>query len=481
MKNFFSNKLKGTLSLKFFCFFLLLLSLSGCQTGASLLKPGADAEEETADIYLYTQAFPQEADRFRFSIDEIFAVRDDGMEFPLSLRMTEFGGSDMKRQRLIASGRMPEGRYTGFSFRVRNASREIEEGEADLLVPEAPVMINFLFEVKKQKAYVFSLAFDYSHSVTGGVRFSPAFSVFLPKRPVLGLLGFVANRDSNNITVFDKNEMQVSGLISTGKGPSGIALDQGLRRAFVTLSDDDSVNVIDITAGEIINSIKLGPGDKPQEPALTPDGALLLTANTGSDTISLIDPSSLIELNRINVGNGPHSIAIDPAGRRAYIFNTLSSTISVIDIANRSVAATVATDPGPLRGRFNRAGDRLYIIHEWSAYVTVLDPFSLTVLDRFRVGMGANALKIDTRSDLLYISRKDDTQVEVYNPFSKLPIDRINTDGSVSYITIDGKENSLYLVAPDTQTVMIVDIVSLKTVSIMDVGKNPCWVTMMGE
>ncbi|RJR16653.1 MAG: YncE family protein [Nitrospiraceae bacterium] len=462
---------------------LLVFSLffSGCQLKSALLIPVASEETDNGEVFLYLQPFPQEADRLRFSIEEASAVRDDGAVIPLLLSISEFRGRDMKRQRLIASGWLPPGQYRGFSFRVRNASLEVEEGEANLLVPEGPVMAEFPFDIRREKSYVMWLKFNYRQSITGGVAFSPSLSVFLPERPVAALLGYVANHDSNNITVFDKKSMQVIGVITSGKGPGGIAIEKDRRRAYVTLEGDDSVDVIDMTSGEVINNIKLSPGDGPREPAFTPDRRILLTVNTRSDTVSVLDPSSLIELTRITVGNGPNSVVVDPAGRRAYAFNTISSTISVIDLASRSVAATISTEPGPLRGQFNREGNRLYVVHEWSSFITVIDPFSLSVLSRVRAGIGLNTIKLDTRTNLLYVSKKDGPMIEVYDPISAVPVDYITGDASASYMTIDSEENNLFMVVPETKTVIIVDIISKKIIGKIDVGMKPAWVTMMGE
>jgi len=457
-------------------FFLL-----GCQAKSVLLKPSHEKGADEGEVFLYAQPFPQEAERLSFSIQGISAVRDDGTEFPLSLRLSEFESREIRSQRQVASGMLPQGRYAGFSFTVRKASLKTEEGDANLLVPAEPVMTPFIFDVRKEKAYVFSLSFNYAQSIKGGLSFSPAFSVFFPERPVVSLIGYVANHDSNNITVFDKKTMQVTGFITTGRKPSGMAFDRERKRAYVTLSGDDSVDVIDITTGEVINSIPLSPGDRPQEPAITPDKTVLLTANTGSDTVSLIDPAGFIELSRIPVDTGPHSIVVDPAGKRAYVFNTLSGTITVIDLASSSVAATMSTDPAPIRGQFNKEGDRLYVIHEWSSYVTVIDPFSLSVLNRIRIGMGASALKLDTRTNHLYVGKRDDTLLEEYDPFSYMPIDYIKGEEGVSYLTIDNEENNLYLAIPGKKIVMIVDIISKKALSRMDVGEGPYWVTIMGE
>lgn len=172
---------------------------------------------------------------------------------------------------------------------------------------------------------------------------------------------------------------------------------------------------------------------------------------------------------------------INSTGRRAFVFNTLSSTISIIDIPNKALVTTISTEPGPLRGQFNRRGDKLYVIHEWSSYLTVMDPNFLSVMRKFSVRMGIGSIKVDTNTDLVYLGRKNDTVVEVYDPFSFVPVDFIKTGASIAHMTIDGEENNLYMINPEIKTMMVINLISKKMVSEIDVGEGPYWVTVMGE
>jgi len=457
---------------------IFLVFLVGCQAKFLQLKPPL---EEEGEVFLYIQPFPQESDRLKFKMDSISAVRNDGMEFPLSLSLTELRGRDMRRQRLLGSVRLPPGSYGGLSFKIKEAILKSEEGEAALLLPGAPVKIDFSFNVSRKRAIVISLVFNYAESVRQGFSFSPVFSIFIPAKPITSVVGFVTNSGSNNITVFDKKLGQAVAVIATGSRPAGMALDQRLKRAYVALSGEDRVGVIDVTAVDIIDSINLSIGDHPQELAITPDGKVLLTANTGSNTVSIIDLESLTEVSKVRVGNGPNSVLMDPQGRRAYVFNTASNTISVIDVPNRALVTNIPTDPSPLRGQFNRRGDRLYVINEIYAYLTVIDPFSLSVLRRATVTMGASAIKVDRNTDLIYLGKRRDPVVEVYNPSTFFPVDYVRAGGEVAYMAIDGEERKLHMVSPERNSLLISDLVSKKAVSELDVGEEPYWVTLMGE
>jgi YVTN family beta-propeller protein len=457
---------------------MLLFSIFGCQAAISRLRPPL---EEEGEIYLYLQPYPQEAERLRFSIEGISAVSTDGREFPFEISFREIKASEVRKQRLLAQGRVPPGSYTGLSFKVKKAILKVEDGDAALLAPETSARTNFPFIVSRKRAYVISLSFKYRESISGGFSFSPVFSPFIPPRPIISLAGYVSNTVSNNIAVFDRKLGQVVGMIATGKGPAGMALDQRLRRVYVAISGEDEIMVVDVTGGELTNRIRLTIGDRPQELALTPDGRTLLSLNIGTNTVSFVDPVSMSELNRVNVGMGPRSILIDSNGTRAYVFNTLAGTISVLDIASRAIITTFSTDPGPLRGQFNRRGDNLYVIHERSSYLAVVDPISLRILKRFSIGPGMNFIKVDARTDLVYIARKNDPFVGVYSPQSFVSVDFVKTGGTIDCMAIDGEENNLYLVNSDMKSLMVSNLVRKKILFEMDVGEGPYWVTVMGE
>ncbi len=457
---------------------LLAFLLWGCQGAATLTKPPLVNE---GAAYLYAQPHPQDAGRLSFVIAAVAAVKEGGGEFPFSLSLKEFSSASMPRERLVGSAELPPGRYGGLALTVQGATLAGEEGGAALQVPEAPVRIDYPFEIRRGKAVVLSMALRYADSLRGGVLFRPAIDVVRPSMPVLGLEGFATGRGSNTVTMFDKRSGRVAAVIPTGAGPAGLVLDTARRRAYVAVSGDDAVEVIDQLSGDVLDRIRLNAGDRPRELALTPDGNILVTVNTGSNTASVIDPIALMETDRIGVGNGPESVLIDRGGKRAFVFNTLSNTISVIDLPTRRVAATVATDPGPIRGQFNRKGDRLYVIHQWSPYLAVIDPLSFSVVLRQSVGAGAYSLKVDPKTDLIYMARRPGADVEIFDPLSLVPSDFIRTGGSAAYMTIDDEGNNLVLLIPDAKTCRMVDLFRKGTAAEIDVGDDPYWVAIAGE
>ncbi|MBU5637918.1 beta-propeller fold lactonase family protein [Geomonas sp. Red69] len=432
-------------------------------------------------MYLYADPYPQDAAKLRFSLNRVVAVKDSGAEYPLTVVNPGFQSETANRQRLLATAELPPGTYSGFYFTAERAYVTSETGEHEVETAAKSEVRPFPFEIKRGKAEVFTLTFRTRESLPAAAPFTPVFAASLPSAPLTDLVGYTTNYGSNNITIFDKMSGEVHKVVATGSGPCNVVFDKARLRAFVVLSGEDRVDVIDLRSHEVVNHLKLNAGDRPCEAALTPDGKTLIVANSGTNSVSFVDPLSNFESYRLAVGNGPRSIILDPAGTRAYVFNGLSSTISVIDVTARTLLATVATESVPVRGDFNRKGDRLFVFHQWSPNVLVFDVASLSVVKRLYLGIGVSSLKVDRATDRLFVSMKGNNRVDIYDPFSYLPMDFITVAGTVSYMSIDVDQNDLLLVLSDRNAVQSVNLVSKMSRYISDTGVDPSWSAIMGE
>jgi len=74
--------------------------------------------------------------------------------------------------------------------------------------------------------------------------------------------------------------------------------------------------------------------------------SLLLVANKHDNTLSFIDPESLVVVETIPTGPNPHETVITPDQRKMYLSNYAppGNTISVIDLAQRKHVKQISTD-----------------------------------------------------------------------------------------------------------------------------------------
>jgi len=458
---------------------LLLLLATGSSHGSS--PAVRTAIQEQGGLTVFLMPLPQDASRLRFRWSDLSAVRSDGTLAPLTLELTDVEAPHLKRQRRLAAAALPPGSYTGLSMTIGKASLQGDEGSVVLPIPDEPSRLDFPFKIERKREVVLSLELDYRASIGGGYRFSPVFAAQAPPRPAADLIGVVSSRGSDSVTLFEKTSGLVAGIVPTESRPTGLVLDPAKRRAYVADAGRDTIEVIGLLEQTVLDRLELRGGDEPLELALTPDGRTLLSANSGSNTVSLIDADGLVERTRIQVGSNPTSILVDREGKRAWVFNTAESTLSVIDIGTRAVVGTVSTEASPVRGQFDRAGGVLYVIHKSSPNMVLVDPLSLSVTRRVYVGSGATAIKVDSRTDRIYLAIRGTDEVAIYDRLSLLPADTIPVDGDVLNMAIDEEGYNIYLVIPEAGEIQAVRLVSKETAARIDVGDNPYGVALLGE
>lgn len=460
--------------------FLLLILAGGCFPQEYTYNK--EVLTDKGEVLVYLEPLPQEASKFSFTIGEISAVRDDGVKIPLSLYFSAINGSDLVgRQRLLATGILPPGRYTGLSVKTAQASLQSEEGDVALLVPEEPVTSPKLFQVKRRQAITLFLSLNASGIISQDISFTPDFSLATSGGILINLTGYVSNSFSDIISVLNKKTMKVVNVIATGRGPKGIVLDQRRTRAYVAVSEDDAVEIYDVFNGKTIGRIKLKFRDNPMELALTPDGRTLVSVNYSSNTVSIIDALSKSEVRRVKVGDGPTSAVVDPSGFKAYVTNSRSNTVSVVDLTQRTPTATIAVEGYPLRGAFNRAGDRLYVISRDSPNLSVIDPSRLTVTERIFVGTGAVSIKISTLTGLILVGKRYGGEIAIVDASSLMFIDSIRVAGNAAYMTIDRQENTLFVALPERRMVQKFNLTSKKIMAEIEVSEGAYAVAVMGE
>ena len=474
-----NNESKGADVLKRIMVIFLLTCLgAGCTQVRQTVKPVLSNDGE---LFLYCEPFPQDAGRLEFTVETVSAIREDGLAVPLILELKEFTLAGMGRQRLVSRGILPPGFYKGIAIKAKSASLSGEDGKGRLLVPEHSYENRALFAIRNGKATVVSMELNYREAIGNGVTFNPSFNATIPPAPLPELTGYLTNHADNTITVFDRRSARIGVMIETGRGPSGLALDQSRLLLYVAMTGEDAVGVIDVKDNDFIDRIRLTPGDAPHFLMMTSDNRMALTANTGSNTVSIIDLQSRFEVARVPVGNGPEYVLVDRSGRLAYVFNRLSNSISVIDIAKRAVTGTLPTDSGPLYGQLSRKGDRLYVYHDMSPNILVIALDGQAATKRINAGTGVRSLKVNTSTDQIYVGNNFGGIIDIYDPFTLMVTDFLNADGGVGFMTIDGDENNLLAIHPRSRLLRLINLIAKKQRGQLDTGAEPYSVVIFGE
>ena len=223
---------------------------------------------------------------------------------------------------------------------------------------------------------------------------------------------------------------------SKDSAPGGLALDEARGLAYVTLSINNTLAVVDLAAGRIIGEIPVGiapydvrmggankayvtnwGGRRPRQGDLTglTAGSPAVIDKAGvaaSGTVSVIDLESRSVVKEITVDLHPCGMAFSPDKKRLYVANANSDTISVIDTATDAAVARWIAKPMkdlPLGSAPNALaaspdGKLLYAALGGNNCLAVIDAASGAVTGLIPTGWYPGDLCLDPQSGVLCVA-----------------------------------------------------------------------------
>ncbi|MGH9523366.1 MAG: hypothetical protein ACRD3E_12640, partial [Terriglobales bacterium] len=174
------------------------------------------------------------------------------------------------------------------------------------------------------------------------------------------------------------------------------------------------------------------------------DGTWAYVANKGSNSVSIINVSSLTLDATVSVGSSPIWITAKPDSTTMYVLNQGSGTVTVIDTVGRVVVGTIAVGASANSMAYDSVNHRLYVANTGSNSISIFDadPQVPTLLRTVTVGAG---------------------------PVSIAPL----LDGSRVYVANSGCADPISLTGCTGNTVSVVDARSFTVSKTITVGSTP--------
>jgi DNA-binding beta-propeller fold protein YncE len=204
---------------------------------------------------------------------------------------------------------------------------------------------------------------------------------------------------------------------------------------------------------------------------------LLVVANRGGSTVTLVDPATMQRVGQVDAGPQPHEVAISADNKFAYVSNYVNgtgTTISVIDLVSRTKARTISIAPlaGP-HGIVQRGG-KIWFTAEAAQSVARYDP----VTDRIDwIGRtnqaGTHMLAVGSTGNTVYtanvISRTAsiiDVQGNESVARKSVPLTMTHSEG----IALSPSEHELWIGSAQTGGIAIIDLLTESVVSTLSPG-----------
>lgn len=231
----------------------------------------------------------------------------------------------------------------------------------------------------------------------------------------------MAGMAEGQLLVFDTAALTLGPIaaVPVGDHPAHVVVDRAGRLAFVTLSEEDAVAVVDLSLNEVVGNIDAGP--YPHGIRLSPDGRFALVANVENDSVSVLDTSTLAEVARIPVGDAPVQVAFTPDGELAYVSLRDENAVAVIDIAARTVVDRIPVGQGPIQVHVTPDGRYVYVANQGSETVpgdhvhppaaiepsdtvSVIEVATGRVVETIRTGAGPHGVAVSSDGRFVFVT-----------------------------------------------------------------------------
>ena len=243
-----------------------------------------------------------------------------------------------------------------------------------------------------------------------------------------------------------------------------LALDSEGERLFVAALGNDTVEVIDLKAGNRTEEIK--NLKEPQGVVFVTESNKLLVTQGEGDTLDIYDGTSLTLLDQVVLGDDPDNVRYDATAGYAYVGYGAgnSSALGVVDVDTGTKIGDIKLSGHPESFQLESNGKRIFVNVPTSVQVAVVDREKGSVVDTWPIENAKenfpmaldetnHRLFIGTRSPARLLVLDTDTGKQVTSPDSSGDADDIFYDANNKRIYVSGGEGATSVFAqtdPDT-------------------------------
>lgn len=242
---------------------------------------------------------------------------------------------------------------------------------------------------------------------------------------------FTVAADSKTVRKHDTLSGDVLVARELDGGPIGIVHDAARGRLFVSDWYNARIWVLDDRSLEITGDLTVGAA--PAGLALSPDGHFLASADRDADQVSVFDAETLTLHAGFDVGSRPFGLRFAPDGR-LFVGNVGSNDVTVIDLANQEVTAAVPVGDRPYGVAF--AQKRAFVTNQYEDSLSVIDLETLTPLTKLETGEYPEGIDTTTDGRRIVVANWFDNTVTIFDAKTLSVIQDIDTcDGPRAFGT----------------------------------------------
>ena len=284
-----------------------------------------------------------------------------------------------------------------------------------------------------------------------------------PSRVQLGLLGreiqdgprgtlWVANRSTNDVTVFNAGTGEVITTIPVGTMPNSVIGPQRRDKVYVSNEGSNSVSVISKQSLRVVATIPTGP--KPHHITASPNGKLVYVAEYGANKVGVIDTDLDQFVAEFTTGAPEartHAMSLTQDGTTLFTANQVVDEIAALDALTGALKWSLPVGPNPSEVLPTTDGKTAYVSLRNGTTVQVVDLQRRAIVDELVVGDQPDTLLLTPDGRTLVVSlRGNPAQIGIVDlaggrPAKQVPLagtlaghHALSADGRYSFVAVEG-------------------------------------------
>lgn len=281
---------------------------------------------------------------------------------------------------------------------------------------------------------------------------------------------FVTNQGSHDVSVIDLILGKEIARIPVAQSPAGVAVDDVHGRVWVTSPDGRMLTQIDAQSLTVRATQEVGG---PVGIALDPLGEKIYVSDWYDHQLIVlktqIETQKLTILNRIPVGHVPAGIVISPDGDRLYLAERDDNQIAVFDTHSFNRIASIPVGQHPFGLALDATGKTLVAVNVKSNDVSLIDTGAL--IERVKIPVGISPYcAVFSDDGRLFITNQHSDSVSVIDVASAQLSQTLMVGAFPEGIDIF--HNQLFVVSWMDEELDVIDLVNLKMIRRIPLGKN---------
>ncbi len=286
-------------------------------------------------------------------------------------------------------------------------------------------------------------------------------------------LAYVTSRTVGGVSVIDTITGTLTGTVPNNPALAseayGVAVSSDGAMAYTANTGAGTLSSIDTAATGIANIWSIG--GTPIGVAIAPDGGSVYVTN-GDDDLVVLDTSNNL-VSEIPVGRGPIWVALTPDGVTAYVTNGFDDSVSVIDTATKAVTDSIDVGARPEGVVVTPDGATAYVANYLGGTVSVIDTATDTVSKTITVGATPIRVAVSPGGAAVYVTNELDGTVSVIDTATNTVSGTITVGVNAIGVAVAPDGTFAYVTNRASDTVSVIDTATNTVIDTINVQDEP--------